>query len=362
MVPPSKTIALVDYYEPSEARAAFKGLAYRRYHNSPLYLEWAPLGLIVSSDKPKKETTVKDTIAKAPIQPAPIQPTPIEEPKLAEAILPKTPIEDDDNHQEYSTLFMKNLNFITTEETLLHHLQYSLGIDGIRKALIQKKQIGNALLSQGYGFIEFKSHTAAMVAISRINGSVLDSHALEVKPSDKRITVASTNMTNTVLQQQQAGASSSGAGASTGGVKPTNKLIVRNVAFQATAQELRSLFATFGSIKRVRIPKKMGGKHRGFAFIDFSTPQEAANAMASLKNTHFYGRHLVLEWANDDTEEEELLGGTLAGRQISGDKKIQSLQKRARHDQMNLVQGNKRVRKGAAGDEYDVDGDMGDLV
>ena len=28
--------------------------------------------------------------------------------------------------------------------------------------------------------------------------------------------------------------------------------------------------------------------------------------MSSLKNTHLYGRHLVLEWANEDTEEDQL--------------------------------------------------------
>ena len=39
-------MALVDYIEPSEARNAFKGLAYRRYQHTPLYLEWAPLGVI----------------------------------------------------------------------------------------------------------------------------------------------------------------------------------------------------------------------------------------------------------------------------------------------------------------------------
>ena len=46
------------------------------------------------------------------------------------------------------------------------------------------------------------------------------------------------------------------------------KLIVRNLAFQATKNELRQLFSAFGSVKKVRIPKKMGGNHRGFAFVD----------------------------------------------------------------------------------------------
>ena len=43
--------------------------------------------------------------------------------------------------------------------------------------------------------------------------------------------------------------------------------------FQAAKGELKALFSAFGAVKRVRIPKKMGGVHRGFAFVDFSTAQ-----------------------------------------------------------------------------------------
>jgi RNA recognition motif-containing protein len=99
----------------------------------------------------------------------------------------------------------------------------------------------------------------------------------------------------------------------------SNKLIVRNVAFQASKAEIRDLFAVYGAVKRVRIPKKMGGEHRGFAFVDFSTAQEAAQAMAALKNTHLYGRHLVLEWADEETHAGAGLGGSGMGKgMVSG--------------------------------------------
>ena len=78
-----------------------------------------------------------------------------------------------------------------------------------------------------------------------------------MKPSDKRLTTAPVSAARSLL-------SVSGANASN-----NNKLIVRNVAFQASKAEIRDLFAAYGSVKRVRIPKKMGGDHRGFAFVDF---------------------------------------------------------------------------------------------
>ena len=47
------------------------------------------------------------------------------------------------------------------------------------------------------------------------------------------------------------------------------KLVARNVAFEATEREVRDVFKTFGELKSVRLPKKVTGSHRGFAFVEF---------------------------------------------------------------------------------------------
>ena len=48
------------------------------------------------------------------------------------------------------------------------------------------------------------------------------------------------------------------------------------------------------------MPKKFDNTPRGFAFIEFTTASDARNAMESLKHTHLLGRHLVLEWAEEE--------------------------------------------------------------
>ena len=40
------------------------------------------------------------------------------------------------------------------------------------------------------------------------------------------------------------------------------KLVVRNVAFEATRKDVAALFAPFGQIKSCRLPKKFDGNHR----------------------------------------------------------------------------------------------------
>ena len=51
VLPDTKTIAVVEWLEPGDARKAFKGLAYKRYRHVPVYVEWAPEGIFVG-DQP----------------------------------------------------------------------------------------------------------------------------------------------------------------------------------------------------------------------------------------------------------------------------------------------------------------------
>lgn len=63
---------------------------------------------------------------------------------------------------------------------------------------------------------------------------------------------------------------------------------------------------TYGQLKSLRLPKKFDGRHRGFAFLDFVTKQEAKNVYENMANIHLYGRHLVLEWAEEEKGVESL--------------------------------------------------------
>ena len=162
LAPPSKTMVVVDFVEPSEARAAQKGLAYRNYKHTPLYLEWAPVNAIdrkkaaqaaaasANSKNSKKSTTAASSSGA--------------DGKHAKGA------EEEDDQQQYSSLFIKNLNFSTSEVNLRDHL-LQLGVEGLRTVLIQKKQIGKNMLSQGYGFAEFKSPDHATKALAKMKGT-----------------------------------------------------------------------------------------------------------------------------------------------------------------------------------------------
>jgi multiple RNA-binding domain-containing protein 1 len=63
----------------------------------------------------------------------------------------------------------------------------------------------------------------------------------------------------------------------------SNKLIVKNLAFESTANDIRELFKSYGALKKVRLPKKVNSSsHRGFGFVEFVSSEEAKNAFTHL--------------------------------------------------------------------------------
>eukprot|EP00475_Leptophrys_vorax_P038150 TRINITY_DN6675_c0_g1_i1.p1 TRINITY_DN6675_c0_g1~~TRINITY_DN6675_c0_g1_i1.p1 ORF type:complete len:780 (-),score=284.79 TRINITY_DN6675_c0_g1_i1:76-2361(-) len=272
LLPPAKVIAIVEYLEPQEARRAFAGMAYKKFKDVPLFLEWAPMTLFDRKPPPKEEKLAADD-------------------KQREKDVVKKVLDGDEDESEKgagSTLFVKNLNFGTTEDKLSKAFSK---IGKVRKASIVKKQKNGQMLSMGYGFIEFVSPDSAMEALKRMQGYELNGHKLELKISSRQ-TFASESDKKSKRKR--------GSDADAGSKLSKTKIIVKNMPFEANRAELRTLFGTFGQLKSVRVPKKFNGAHRGFAFIEFVSEQEAENAFKSLQDTHFYGRHLILQWAQED--------------------------------------------------------------
>ena len=86
------------------------------------------------------------------------------------------------------------------------------------------------------------------------------------------------------------------------------KILVKNVPFEATIKDIKQLFSAFGDLQFARLPKKLHGtgSHRGFAFIEYMSKNDAKKAFNSLSSsTHLYGRRLVLEWAKTESNKDD---------------------------------------------------------
>lgn len=249
IIPNTKVLAIIEFNKSKEAKQAFDSSCYKKFKNVPLFLEWAPLE-IFSDLKNRFNKPINDSIKRNNVL------------HLGEG--------------EERTIYIKNLNFLTTKKTL-RDLFEKIGI--LRSCTIVKKKIKNkkVTFNSGYGFIEFSKHIYAKKAIQKFQGLKLDGYPI-VLSFRKKKKIESLNLTEN-------------------SIKDRTKILIKNIAFEVEKKELKELFEHYGSIKTIRLPKKYLGCHRGFAFIDFLTSDEAYNAFNALENTHFYGRKLVIQWA-----------------------------------------------------------------
>ncbi|KAL3922959.1 MAG: hypothetical protein SGPRY_004375 [Prymnesium sp.] len=268
LLAPANTLALVEFLEVGDAKRAFRGLAYHKFHGAPLFLEWAPTGLL--SEEPADADADKEKSIAAGEEG--------EEEGAEEA--------------EGCTLFVKNLNFQTDSAALRAHFDRHFRVRSATVVTKPHPKKPSERVPMGYGFVEFHQASEAREALRRLARSRLDDHTLELKLSSR--------------PSHASHPKESAAAGREGERKPTSTLIIRNLPFEASKRELKELFGAFGQLKQVRLPKKVEGSHRGFAFVEFGSKGEAVKAMSMLQSTHFYGRHLVLEYAKAEVSVEAL--------------------------------------------------------
>ncbi|XP_012875493.1 PREDICTED: RNA-binding protein 28 [Dipodomys ordii] len=75
------------------------------------------------------------------------------------------------------------------------------------------------------------------------------------------------------------------------------RLIIRNLSFKCSEDDLKTVFAQFGAVLEVNIPRKPDGKMRGFAFVQFKNLLEAGKALKGTNMKEIKGRTVAVDWA-----------------------------------------------------------------
>ncbi|XP_036591782.1 RNA-binding protein 28-like [Trichosurus vulpecula] len=75
------------------------------------------------------------------------------------------------------------------------------------------------------------------------------------------------------------------------------RLIIRNLSLKCLEDDLKTLFAQFGSVLEVNIPRKPDGKVRGFTFVQFKNLLEAGKALKGTNMKEIKGRTVAVDWA-----------------------------------------------------------------
>jgi multiple RNA-binding domain-containing protein 1 len=174
VLPSTRVFAIVEMASQRDARAAFRGLAYRRYHSVPLYLEFAPRDAVARApvDTPATLRTLNSAAGKG------------EDGAQQSARAEGSGAAEDADTTTTSSLFVKNVAFATAEDALRKHFAAAALAAGgrLRSARLATAAKGDGrVVSRGYAFAEFNDAATARAVLARLQGAMLDGHALELQ-------------------------------------------------------------------------------------------------------------------------------------------------------------------------------------
>lgn len=70
-------------------------------------------------------------------------------------------------------------------------------------------------------------------------------------------------------------------------------IYVGNLSYQATEDDLRTVFSDYGTVKRVVLPTdRETGRMRGFAFVEMTEDAQEESAISELDGAEWMGRQL----------------------------------------------------------------------
>ena len=261
---------IISYLHATDAGAAFRRLSFHVFHEKPLFLQWAPLGLLTTQTIEKEVQGDEIDV-------------------------------DDTEFMSGSTVHVKNLPHSCTNTQLRetfskHFTKVKRNPECIRSIKV--------LAQKGYGFVEFVDANVRNLclrafenACATLDGRILTLEKAHTHAGAQEETLHRTENHSTTFNDVE------DILRCPPGYDPL-KLTLKNVPFEATPSEIKSLFSAFTEIRTVRIPKRLyrydttrKSNHRGFAFVEFTTEDGAREALRMLSQTHLYGRHLILEYA-----------------------------------------------------------------
>jgi nucleolin len=153
-------------------------------------------------------------------------------------------------------LFITNISWSTSEEELRGLFESVGTVESIK--LPFSPQTGR---NKGYAFVVMSTDEEAQAAITQFTGYNLGGRELTLTFQDESRRIATEPL-------------------------KTNKLFVRNLSPAATGDDLYNLFSQAGQVSSLQVPvDRENGQHRGFAFVEMGTEDEAEKVIAQFNET-----------------------------------------------------------------------------
>jgi len=141
--------------------------------------------------------------------------------------------------------------------------------------------------SKGYGFVHFETEEAAMNAIQKVNGMLLN---------DKKVFVG--RFVPRKEREKELGEKA----------KKFTNVYIRNFGDDLSEEKLTEIFSKFGKITSFKVMSDEGtGRNKGFGFVSFEDSESAEKAVDDLNGTEMNGKTLFVGRAQKKAERQQEL-------------------------------------------------------
>lgn len=192
---------------------------------------------------------------------------------------PQEDAEDEDGHKE---LFIKNLNYQSTEDSVREAFSELGNVVNVK--LLTDRNTGKP---KGIGFVEFEKRSDAKKALE---GVEVDGRQVQCSWSNEKKEGG-----NAPARQNNFGGNNNfKQGGSSGFSGDAHTIFVGNLGFKTSEQQVKKFFSSVGNVVGVRIATHEDGKRKGFCHVDFDSA-DACQAAVGLAGQELDGRELRVD-------------------------------------------------------------------
>lgn len=203
----------------------------------------------------------------------------------------------DEAKSRYTNVFIKNLDVSVTDDEFLKLVE---PYGNIISAVIQKDEAG---VSKGFGFVNFECHESAEKAVTELHGKLFkDKEVYACRAQLKTERIEELKRIYESMREEK-------------GTKFCN-LYVKNLDDEIDNDKLMAEFEPFGPITSCVVMRDEKGTSKGFGFVCFKNPTDAAKAMADLNGKLLSGKPLYVALAQRKDERKMQLEAQYAQRMM----------------------------------------------
>ncbi|XP_051890152.1 RNA-binding protein 28 [Pristis pectinata] len=196
-----------------------------------------------------------------------------------------------------TTVFVRNLPTSANNERL-EEIYSELG--PVKHCFVVKEK--GSQTCRGFGYVTFSLPEDAKKALKEVkfyDGQKLVASVAKKKLLGKKEAPKEAPKVNTEWKTQKK-------------LQRKARLIVRNLSFKCSEDDLKAIFSQYGTVLEVSIPTK-DGKMRGFAFVQFKNILEAGKALKGMNLKEIKGRPVAVDWAVAKDKYRAIVGTANAG-------------------------------------------------